>query len=166
MVVHLTPDGTLQIRDGRGRILLKAGLPGRSLRVWRDGGVPLSSASGEWSFPVDTPLSHGLGALQWCSPDFRPFLRGLLWVLDDGEAYLTIIHPATARLIHVPLPPGRDLRILFLSDRLDILAGEVDRGAPRRWSMPWMGFLPRLSDLCPEPHPIKPGSALVPFPKG
>lgn len=165
LVVRLAGDGTLQVQDERGRIRLKTGLPGRSLRAWRDGGVPLPSASGEWGFPVDTPLMHGLGALQWCSPDFRPFLRGLLWVLEDSEAYLSIIHPATARVIHVPLPPGRDITILFLPDRLEIVAGQVDRGAPRRWSMPWMGFLPRLGDLCPQPNPAKPGSALVPFPK-
>jgi hypothetical protein len=87
----------------------------------------------------------------------------LLWVLDDSEAFLSVIHPATARVVHLPLPPGRDLQILFLPDRLLILAGEVDRGAPRRWSMPWMGFLPRLIDLRPEPSPVKPGGALAPF---
>ena len=165
MVAQLSVDGTLRIVDEHGRIRLKTGLPGRALRAWRDGGVPLPTPFGNWAFPTDTPLTHGLGALQWCSSDFRPFLRGLLWVLEDSEAYLSIIHPATARIIYVPLPPGRDLRILFLPDRLEILAGEVDRGAPRRWSMPWLGFLPRLGDLCPDPHPVKLGGALVPFPK-
>ncbi|HJW72159.1 MAG TPA: hypothetical protein VJ486_04830 [Geothrix sp.] len=165
LLVRLAGDGTLQIQDQRGRIRLKTGLPGRSLRVWRDGGVLLPSASGEWGFPVDTPLKQGVGSLQWCSPDFRPFLQGLLWVLEDSEAYLSVIHPATGRVIHVPLPPGRDLQILFLPDRLEVLAGEVDRGSPRRWSMPWMGFLPRLSELGPQPKPAKLGSALIPFPK-
>ena len=164
-VAQLTVDGTLRILDERGRILLKTGLPGRPLRAWRDGGVALPAASGSWGFPLDSPLTQGLGTLQWSSPDFRPFLRGLLWVLEDSESFLSVIHPATARVIHLPLPPGRDLQIRFLPDRLDIQAGDVDRGAPRRWSIPWMGLFPRLSDLGPQPTPAKPGTALVPFPK-
>ena len=164
-LAHLNADGSFRISDQRGRILLKSGLPGRPLQAWRDGGVPLPSPVGVWGFPLDSPLSQGLGALQWCSGDFRPFLRGLLWVLEDSEGFLTVIHPATARVIHLPMPPGRDLHLRFLADRLVVQAGEVERGAPSRWSLPWMGFLPRLSDLCPQPHPAQPGGALAPFPK-
>lgn len=165
MTVHLSGDGTLRISDARGLIRLQAGLPGRPLRAWRDGGVPLAAPPGAWGFPVDSPLAGGLGSLGWCSDDFRPFLRGLLWVLEDGEAFLSVVHPATARVIHLPLPPGRDLRIRFLPDRLEVAAGDVEKGAPRQWSIPWMGLLPRLAALGPHPEPPKVGTALAPFPK-
>lgn len=166
MTVHLSGDGTLRVSDARGLIRLQVGLPGRPLRAWRDGGVPLAAPSGAWGFPVDSPLAGGLGSLGWCSDDFRPFLRGLLWVLEDGEAFLSVVHPATARVIHLPLPPGRDLRIRFLPDRLEVAAGDVEKGAPRQWSLPWMGLLPRLAALGPHPEPPKVGTALAPFPKG
>ena len=165
MAVHVSGDGTLRISDARGLVLLLTGLPGRPLRAWRDGGVPLEAASGAWGFPVDSPLSQGMGGLRWCADDFRPFLRGLLWVLEDGEAFLTVVHPATARVIHLPLPPGRDLRVRFLPDRLEVAAGDVEKGASRQWSIPWMGLLPRLAALGPQPVPPKVGTALAPFPK-
>jgi hypothetical protein len=114
---------------------------------------------------VDAPLSQGLGGLQWAAADFRPFLRGLLWILEDGEGFLTVVYPATARVVHLPLPPGRDLQLRFLKDRLEVAAGAVDKGAPRQWSIPWMGLLPRLASLGPHPEPGKPGTALAPFPK-
>ncbi|HEX4845221.1 MAG TPA: hypothetical protein VFV26_03320 [Geothrix sp.] len=165
MAVHLTGDGTLRISDARGLIRLLAGLPGRPLRAWRDGGVPLDPVVGAWGFPTDSPLSQGLGGLHWSAGDFRPFLRGLLWVLEDGEGFLTVVHPATARMIHLPLPQGRDLRIRFLPDRLEVAAGDVEKGAPRQWSTPWMGLLPRLAALGPHPDSPKSGTALAPFPK-
>ncbi len=162
---RLTGDGTLSVRDARGIIRLTTGLPGRPLRAWRDGGCPLTAPSGAWPFPADTPLSQGLGGLRWVAEDFRPFLRGLLWILEDGEGFLTVVHPATARIEHLPLPPGRDLRLRFLPDRLEVAAGDVDRGAPRQWSIPWIGLLPRLAALGPHADRTKPGTALVPFPK-
>lgn len=162
----LAEDGTLSIRDARGIIQLKTGLPGRPLKAWRDGGIPLGTPSGTWRFPADSPLSQGLGGLQWVAEDFRPFLRGLLWILEDGEGFLTVVHPATARAVHLPLPPGRDLQLRFLPDRLEVVAGEVDKGAPRQWSIPWMGLLPRLVVLGAHADPSKTGTALAPFPKG
>ena len=165
LVVRVTGDGTLRVVDGKGLLRLQAGLPGRPLQAWRDGGLALPSGSGSWTFPADTPLAQGLGALRWCSEDFRPFLRGLLWILEDGEGFLTVVHPATAQVIHLPLPPGRDLRVRFLADRLEVVAGEVDKGAPRQWSLPWMGLMPRLAALGPQPIKGKPGTALLPFSK-
>jgi hypothetical protein len=162
---RLSGDGTLSVHDARGIIRLKTGLPGRPVRAWRDGGVPLASPSGTWKFPEDSPLSQGLGGLRWAAEDFRPFLRGLLWVLEDGEAFLTVVHPATARVMHLPLPPGRDLQLRFLQDRLEVVAGDVDRGAPRQWSIPWMALLPRLAALGPHADRTKAGTALIPFPK-
>ena len=165
VVVALTGDGTLRIRDARGVLRLQAGLPGRPLHAWRDGGLPLPTASGVWHFPDNAPLKQGLGGLHWAAADFRPFLEGLLWVLEDGEAFLTVVHPGTARVVHLPLPPGRDLQIRFLPDRLEVLAGDVEKGAPRQWSLPWIGLLPRLAALGPHPNPVKPGTALAPFPR-
>lgn len=165
VAARVTGDGTLQVIDGRAIIRLQAGLPGRPLRAWRDGGVALPTASGTWLFPVDAPMSLGLGGLRWGADDFRPYLRGLLWLLEDGEGFLTVVHPGTARLIHLPLPPGRDLRLRFLADRLEVTAGVVDKGAPRQWSIPWMGLLPRLAALGPRPDPPKAGTALAPFPR-
>jgi hypothetical protein len=121
---------------------------------------------GAWQFPEDTPLKQNLGALGWSAEDFRPFLQGLLWVIEDGEAFLTVLHPATGRLIYLPLPPGRDLQLRFWKDHLEVLAGEAEKGAPRRWVLPWIALLPRLAALGPHPNPGKPGTALAPFPKG
>jgi hypothetical protein len=165
VAVSITGDGTLQIRDALGILRLKTGLPGRPLKAWRDGGLPLLTATGTWGFPMDAPMRQGLGGLRWCAEDFRPFLRGLLWILEDGEGFLTVVHPATARVIHLPLPPGRNLELRFLADRLEVSAGAVDKGAPRQWSLPWMGLLPRLAALGPQPAPPKVGTALLPFPK-
>jgi hypothetical protein len=165
VVVRLTGDGTLQVQDARGIIRLQSGLPGRPLKAWRDGGLPLATPTGTWRFPVDSPLSQGLGGLRWVAEDFRPFLRGLLWILEDGEGFLTVVHPATARAVYLPLPPGREFQLRFLPDRLEVAAGEVDRGAPRHWFIPWMGLLPRLAALGPHPDPAKAGTALIPFPK-
>jgi len=163
--VDLTGDGTLSVRDVRGIIRLKTGLPGRPMKAWRDGGLPCAVPTGTWGFPVTSPLSSGLGGLQWAAEDFRPFLNGLLWILEDGEGFLTVVHPATAKVIHLPLPAGRDLRLRFLADRLEVVAGEVDKGAPRQWSLPWMALLPRLAVLGIRTDPSKAGTALAPFPK-
>ncbi|WP_306591367.1 hypothetical protein [Geothrix sp. 21YS21S-4] len=163
---ELAGDGSLRVIDGRGLVRLQAGLPGRPLRAWRDGGVPLSQPFGTWLFPMDSPLAGGLGNLQWVAPDFRPYLRGLLWLLEDGEAFLSVAHPATGRIIHLPLPPGRVFAVRFLAERLEIRADEVEKGAPRQWSLPWIALLPRLADLGPHPAPPKVGTALSPFPNG
>jgi hypothetical protein len=71
--VWLSGDGTLRIRDARGILRLRTGLPGRPLKVWRDGGLALAAVSGTWMFPDDSPLSQGPGGLRWCAEDFRPF---------------------------------------------------------------------------------------------
>ena len=76
-----------------------------------------------------------------------------------------MLHPATGRVVYLPLPPGRDLQLRFLRDRLEVLAGDVEKGAPRRWNLPWIGLLPRLVALGPKPGPAHTGTALAPFPK-
>lgn len=163
--VQVTGDGTLRITDARGDIRLLDGLPGRPLHAWRDGGVTLPQAAGTWSFPAKTPLSQGLGALQWCAEDFRPFLDGLLWILEDGEAVLTVVHPATGRRVYLPLPSGRDLSLRFLPDRLEVAAGRPEPGGASHWYLPWIALLPRLAGLGPRPGTGSRGTALAPFPK-
>lgn len=162
--VQVTPDGTVRVVDGRGLVRLQEGLPGRPLRVWRDGGLPLEPAMGTWRFPAETPLGQGLGALRWCATDFRPFLQGLCWVMEDGEGLLAVIHPATGRSIYLPLPPGRDLSLRFLPDRLEVVAGRAEPGGASRWVLPWIGLLPRLAGLAPRPDTGPKGTALAPFP--
>lgn len=163
--VQVSPDGTLRVVDAQGVIRLLTGLPGRPLRAWRDGGVPLAVADGSWRFPARTPLAKGLGALQWCAEDFRPFLDGLLWILGDGETILAVVHPATGRIIYLPLPPGQDFALRFLPDRLEVTARQPDPGGASRWFLPWMAFLPRLAALGPKPDTAPKGTALVPFPQ-
>lgn len=164
LILGISGDGTVRVVDGRGLVRLQEGLPGRPMRAWRDGGIPLATATGTWQFPAATPLLQGLGALRWCAEDFRPFLRGLCWVMEDGEGYLAVIHPATGRIIYLPLPSGRDLSLRFLPDRLEVTAGHAESGAPSRWALPWIGLLPRLAALGPRPEPAQRGTALAPFP--
>lgn len=163
--VRVAPDGALQVRDPKGTLLLQAGLPGRPLRAWRDGGRPLAEASGVWTFPKDDPLAHGPGSFPLGAGDAREAFQGLLWVLEDGEAFLTVVNAATGGILHLPLPAGRDFRLAFHPDRLDLEAGQVERGAPRHWRLPWITLLPRLAALGPRPAPLKLGTALAPFPR-
>lgn len=166
--VMVSPDGSLRLADGRGVVRLRAGLPGRPLRAWRDGGVPLAPPHGTWTFPAATPLSRGLGALPLRGGDFRPALEGLLWILDDGDPCLTVLHPATGRILHLALPVGERVGIAFYPDRLGVhpLATSVARDTPNLcWSLPWMSLLPQLLQLArPQPLP-PPGGALRPFPQ-
>lgn len=163
--VWIAGDGALQVMDGRGVVRLRAGLPGRPLRAWRDGGLPLAAPKGTWAFPEDTPLSQGLGELRWCAEDFRPFLRGLLWILEDGESVLTVVHPATAQVTHLPLPQGQDLDLHFRPDRLEVVSRTAAPAAPQAWSIPWIGLLPRLATLGTRANPGPQGTALNPFPR-
>lgn len=166
--VAVSPDGTLRLTDARGVVRLRAGLPGRPLRAWRDGGVPLAPPHGTWVFPASTPLSRGVGSLPTPEGDFRPVLEGLLWILDDGEPCLTVVHPATGRILHLALPAGEHLGVAFYPDRLGVhqLATSVAQDTPRLcWSLPWMSLLPQLLQLArPQPLP-PPGGALRPFPQ-
>ncbi len=164
--VSLDPDGALKVVDAKGIILLRTGLPGRPKRLWRDGGHPLPGTSGTWNFPAETPLRTGLGALPLGQADFRPGLRGTLWIIDDEERLLTVLHPATSRVAYLPLPGGTGLDLQFLPDQLIVQQGPDGTGrASNAWSLPWLSLLPQFIFLgTPAPTP-KPGTALIPFPK-
>jgi hypothetical protein len=157
--VRLLPDGTLYVLEGKGLLKLQTGLPGRPAKVWRDGGIPLTPPTGEWRFPEDGPLTRGLGALAWEAEDLRPSLQGLLWVLEDGENHLTVLHPATGRLAYLPLPPGDTHELTFGRDRLLVTTG----GRPAAWSLPWVALLPTFIHLGGRDRPPAQGGALAPF---
>jgi hypothetical protein len=156
--VKLEGDGALSVLDARGVRRLRLGLPGRPIHAWRDGGAPLEMKDHSvWNFPTNTPLAGGLGNLGWGSEDFRPSLTGLLWLLEDGEGFLTLVHPATARAIHLPLPQGLEFQVLFFPDRLEL------RSKNGRWSLAWLALLPQLAQLGPQSEPPKLGTAFKPF---
>ncbi len=163
--VRLEGDGTLQVWDARGLRTLRTGLPGRPLKLWRDGG--LTTTGTDWRFPENTPLAAGLGHLAWGSADFRRSLAGLLWVLEDGERYLSVVNPATGAVLHLPLPLGSGFDLDFQPDRLVLRAAQGPPGlpGPRAWSLPWLALLPQMVRLGPPVEAPKTGTALAPFPK-
>ena len=160
-----TGDGTLRISDARGLIRLLAGLPGGPCGPGGTAGVPLDAAWGTWGFPTGYPPGPGPGGAPLGRRRFPPLPQGLLWVLEDGEGFLTVVHPATARLVHLPLPPGRDLRIRFLPDRLEVAAGDVEEGAPRRGPFPGWACCPAWRPWGPAPTPPRRGPPSPPSPK-
>ena len=172
ITVKLSVDGTLRIVGAKGVRRLRMGLPGRPLRAWRDGGIPLDLTAIEsmhesWRFPLDTPLAKGIQTLPWGGEDFRIALDGLLWILDDGEHFLAMVHPATARVVFLPLPTGQNFSVRMTPGHLELLENPSKdaSSAPRRWSLPWLALLPQFAKLArPEDIP-PPGTALQPFPK-
>ncbi len=166
--VDLSGDGTLKISDARGVVRLRLGLPGRPLRIWRDAGIPITLAESPYQFPAETPLSKGLGNLPLEGPDFRIALGGLLWILEDGERVLTVVHPATYQVVYLPLPLGQNLDVLMYPDRLDLCENSPsleERQEAPCWSIPWLGLLPQFMRLSQAPPAGKQGTALEPFPK-
>ncbi len=166
-MVKLNADGTLRILGPKGLRRLRMGLPGRPLRAWRDAGIPLDLSKESWRFPADTPLSRGFQALPWAGEDFRAALKGVVWILDDGERFLTVVHPATARVVYLPLPPGHDLSVRMTPGYLQLLENSPDGSseAPRRWSLPWVALIPQFAKLARPEETLVQGSALIPFPK-
>lgn len=167
----MSADGTMHLVGDKGVRRLRTGLPGRPLRVWRDAGIPiplagLEAANASWRFPGDTPLSRGIQTLPWGGDDFRIALTGLLWIIDDGEHFLTVVHPATARVLYLPLPPGQDFALRVTPGYLELLENprEASTSAPRRWSLPWLALLPHFAKLARPDDIATPGTALIPFP--
>lgn len=165
--VLLSPEGTLRISDGFGRVLLRMGLPGRPVRVLRDAGTPMELPDFPASFPTRTPLTQGLGGLPLAGGDFRPALRGLLWILDDGEQRITVVHPATERVVYLPLPSGQGWELHLQPDRLEVREKASPAGERREtacWSVPWLVLLPQFVRLSvPQPTDNR-GTAFHPFP--
>lgn len=158
----LAPDGRVRVVDRKGTLRLSIGLPGRPVRVWRDGGQPLKP-TGNWLFAARTPLSERQVSHLLTDPDPRTALSGLLWVLDDGERRLTVLHPATARVLFLRLPEGEEPELAFFPDHLELRARVGE--AVRRWTIPWAALLPHLARLGVGPSALPRGTALQPFPK-
>jgi hypothetical protein len=166
LTVHLAQDGALRITDEKGLIRLRTGLPGRVRRAWRDWGTPVADPWQPLGFPARSPLQRGIGNLPVESPDFRPALEGLLWILDDDESVLTVIHPANSRVVYLPLPGGQDLDLAFHPDRLEVLERGPDGASRSSWSLHWLVLLPQFVQLGKENEGLRPrGTALAPFPK-
>lgn len=166
LTAKISQDGTLEVWNGGGVRTLRFGLPGRPRKVWRDGGLPLASLGAAWSFPAVDPLSNGLGGLDWNAGDFRHSLAGLLWILEDGDRVLTVVHPATAQVVYLPLPRGEEFELAFEANRLVLKAAQGPEGRPEAWALPWLALLPQFARLGP-PATLPPrGTALKPFPTG
>lgn len=164
----LTRDGTLRILDRRGVLRLKAGLPGRPVKAWTDGGREVDAPTQILRLASATPLSRGVSELPWGRPDFRPGLQGLLWILDDGGRILTLVHPATSQIQYLALPPCAEPLLRFWPDRLELVEAGGDpagRNAPRRWSLAWSALLPQLLRLAQPAPEGRHGTAFQPFPR-
>jgi hypothetical protein len=164
--VRLVKDGKVTITDEKGLIRMKLGLPGRPVKAWRDWGIPIPDLFVPLHFASRSPLQRGIGGMPVGAPDFRPALEGLLWILDDDDTILTVIHPATSQVVYLPLPGGQELTLRFYPDRLEVreTAGDSQPGAS--WSLHWLGLLPRFIQLGKDSTAGKPkGTALLPFPK-
>jgi len=156
------------VLDARGVIQLRTGLPGRPKALWRGGGQPLP---GPWTAIPFGPAAPGpaLSPDFWNAPDPRKALGALLWILDDGERTLSLVHPATGRVAFLPLPESDGVDLRFLPGGLEALerlpeGAEGPRRA-RRWMLPWLALLPSLLHL-ETPAGAQPrGTALQPFPK-
>lgn len=158
---RISPDGTLEVWNGAGVRTLRLGLPGRPRKVWRDAGEPVADLA-RMAFPATDPLSAGLGGLDWGGGDFRASLAGLLWILEDGERVLTVVHPATGQAVYLPLPRGEDFELAFGPARLILTAGGAPAG--KGWALPWLALLPQFARLGPPVAPPVLGTALKPFP--
>ncbi len=169
LTVRLAADGALRITDAKGLIRLRMGLPGRPLRAWRDWGLPVADPLAPIRFSASSPLQRGIGGLPVGAGDFRSALEGLLWILEDDEAFLTVIHPATAQVVYLPLPGGQNLNLSFHPDRLEAREGPAAAGglpSPSAWSLHWLALLPQFIQLGKAGGLSRnQGTALAPFPR-
>jgi hypothetical protein len=165
LTVRIAYDGKVLVTDDKGLIRMKLGLPGRPVKAWRDGGIPVPDLTAPLAFPQATPLQRGIGGMPVGAPDFRPALEGLLWILDDDGTILTVLHPASAQVVYLPLPGGQDPTLAFHPDRLEV-RDTGGQGPRPSWSLHWLGLLPQFIQLGRDPAAGKPkGTALLPFPK-
>lgn len=166
--VRISSDGALAVVDGRGVIRLRSGLPGRPRRVWRDGGLPVAPPWSGIKFPP-TAVNPLFSETFWAQEDPRKGLAGLLWIQDDGERTLSLVHPATGKVAFLPLPEGTGVDLSFQPTGL--VAAERPAEEPgadrrvRRWILPWVALVPVLARLAPPAEAPRAGTALQPFPR-
>ena len=167
--VRNAPGGALRITDDQGNIRLRTGLPGRPLKAWRDWGTPVPDLFQPLAFSPHTPFQRGIGGVSVDLPDFRAALEGLLWILDDDEHLLTVVHPATSQVVYLLMPGGQGLDLGFYPDHLEVKAtpeGAAPRQDASAWSLSWLALLPQFVQLGKDPTLDRPrGTALLPFPK-
>jgi hypothetical protein len=138
------------------------------LRLLRDAGIPMTLGDFPAHFPAETALTKGLGSLPLAGIDFRTALAGLLWILDDGERRITLVHPATHQWVYLPLPAGQDWEIYLYPDRLEVREKAFpleERRETACWSVPWLILLPQFVKLSLPPPEGSPGTAFQPFPQ-
>jgi hypothetical protein len=162
ITVSVDRDGTIAIFNANGIRQLRFGLPGRPISMWRDAGQSIAPF-GRFSFPSQTPLSANFKSAAKETSDFLNNLAGLLWILDDGEEYLTIVHSATYQYAFLHLPVNRDLELRFHPECLELCKrGTVD-GDLQSWALSWNELLPVLQALAKRP-PVPPlGNAIEPY---
>lgn len=165
--VRMAADGALRITDAKGVIHLRTGLPGRPVKAWRDWGTPVPDLTVPLPFSARSPLQRGIGGLPVGAPDFRGALEGLLWILDDDENVLTVVHPATAQVAYLRLPGGQGLDLAFHPDHLEVREARAPGQAEANdWTLNWLALLPQFVHLGKDPSLDKPkGTALQPFPR-
>lgn len=166
-LVSLSGDGTLRISDAQGKVTLRLGLSGRPAILLRDAGIPMTLGDFPYHFPAETPLTKGLGSLPLAGGDFRAALKGLLWIVDDGERRITLVHPATHQVVYLPLPLGQNWAVYLYPERLEVrerpsLAEEHQESVC--WSISWLILLPQFVRLGLPPPAGNPGTAFHPFP--
>jgi|GEM_PF-457448 len=162
LTVKVNRDGTIAIYNRNGIRQLRFGLPGRPISMWRDAGQPIASF-GQFSFPSHTPLSSNFKSASEETSDFLSNLSGLLWILDDGEEYLTIVHSATYQYVFIHLPGGRDLELRFHPNHLEIYKKPSPDGNSQSWILSWKDFLPVLQTLAKGHATQTHFSALTPY---
>ena len=168
LTVRVDRDGTIVIVNQKGIKHLRLGLPGRPVSIWRDAGQPLDSV-GWFPFPSHTPLSTSFNRISKETSDFLNNLAGLLWIFDDSEEYLTIVHPATFQHAFLSLPSGKDLELRFHPDCLELYKrGPRDSNSVSNsvsWAISWKDLVPIFHELAKPSVTLPRGTALAPYPQ-
>jgi hypothetical protein len=162
ITVSVDRDGTIAIFNANGIRQLRFGLPGRPILMWRDAGQSIAPF-GKFSFPSQTPLLANFKGAAKETSDFLNSLAGLLWILDDGEEYLTIVHSATCQYAFLHLPVSRDLELRFHPERLELCKRITIDADSQSWALSWNELLPVLQALAKRPPTPPRGNAIEPY---
>lgn len=149
LVVHLSANGTIKVVESGGLVRWRLGLPGRPKKVWRDSGIRVAEIFSPISFPARSPLQRGVGNMLLNILDFRPNLKGLLWILDDDESILTVINPATSQVVYIRLPTGQNLAISLHAKQIEVFEEQCKDcdGSQTGWTLHWLALLPQFIQL-------------------